>query len=235
MSSMRKKFKAVLFDLGGTLIKTAPVPEILKRILEAHGIQKPLDELASAQKEADNGLGLSDYETPSDEFWLKWNLKILRRLNVDQDSQNLARAISEKWWDFASLEIYPDVPETLNYLRVHGLKTGLVTNGFKSDIDQILSRVGLTGYFDIAVGVDAVGKPKPNREIFLFALDELGVDPHEAIFIGDTLKIDYEGAENVGLTGILIDRDDRVKNQVRRIRSLSEIRDYLNNSARRRP
>jgi len=235
MSDMKKKFKAVLFDLGGTLIKTAPVPEILKRILEVHGIQKPLDELASAQKEADNGLSLRDYEAPSDEFWLKWNLKILRRLNIDQDSRNLARAIGEKWWDFANLELYPDVLETLNYLRLHGLKTGLVTNGFKSDIDQILSKVGLTGYFDIAVGVDAVGKPKPNREIFLFALDKIGVDPHEAIFIGDTLKIDYEGAENVGLTAMLIDRDNRVKNQVRSIRTLAEIKNYLNNPTRRRP
>lgn len=32
-------FKAVLFDLGGTLIRTAEVPEIFRRILEAHGVK----------------------------------------------------------------------------------------------------------------------------------------------------------------------------------------------------
>ena len=38
MSSIR----AVLFDLGGTLIRTAPIPDIFMRILRKHGINPPL-------------------------------------------------------------------------------------------------------------------------------------------------------------------------------------------------
>ena len=227
MSGMHRRFRVVLFDLGGTLVKTAPVPEILKRILEAHGVQKPIDEIAFAQKEADNGLTLRDYATPSDKFWFEWNLKILRRLNVHKNLRRLAMAISEKWWDFADLKLYPDVKETLDCLKERGFKTGLVTNGFKSDIDEILPRVGLSGYFDIAVGVDAVGKPKPRKEIFLFALDKLNVDPNEAIFVGDTLEIDYEGAEKAGLAALLIDREDKVKDPVRKIGRLTEMKNYL--------
>lgn len=227
MSILQRRFKAVLFDLGGTLIKTAPVSEILRRILEAYGVQKPLSEVESAQKEADDQLTLRDYALPSDEFWIKWNMKILKRLGVERNLQYLARVIAEKWWDFADLELYPDVTETLNYLRQRGLKTGLVTNGFKSDIDEILPRVGLSGCFDVTIGVDAVGKPKPNKEIFLLALNRVNVHPHEAIFVGDSLEIDYEGAEKAGLTTLLIDREDKAKSNVRKIRKLTEIKEYL--------
>jgi len=227
MSGMHKRFKAVLFDLGGTLIKTAPVPEILKRILETYRVQKPISEIALAQKEADNGLTLKDYAIPSGKFWFKWNLKILRRLNVHKDLRHLARTIGDNWWNFADLELYPDVKETLDYLREHRFKTGLVTNGFKSDIDEILPRVGLSRYFDITVGVDAIGKPKPRKEIFLFALGKLNVHPNEAIFVGDTLEIDYEGAEKAGLTALLIDREDKVKDPVKKIRKLTEIKNCL--------
>ncbi len=227
ISGSHGRFKAILFDLGGTLIKTAPIPQILRKILEAHGIQKPITDIVSAHKEIDNQLTLGDYALPSDKFWFKWNMEVLRRLKVHRDLPYLARVISEKWWDFAGIELYPDVIETLNYLRQHEFKTGLVTNGFKSDIDEILPRVGLSRYFDATVGVDAVGKPKPNKEIFLFALNRLNVQPHEAIFVGDTFEIDYEGAEKAGLTALLIDRENKVKSNVKKIGKLTEVKRYL--------
>jgi len=227
MSSTHRRFKAVLFDLGGTLIRTAPVPDILKRILEAYGVKRPLIEIESAQVETEKQLTPPDYALPSDRFWIKWNSSILRRLRVQEDLEHLSRAIAQRWWDFADLELYSDVMETLDYLRRHGFKTGLVTNGFKSDIDEILPRVGLSGYFDVTVGVDAIGKPKPNKEIFLFALNKLNVNPHETVFVGDTLEIDYVGARKAGLTAFLIDREDKVKSSVRKMRELTDIKRYL--------
>ncbi|MFQ6095686.1 MAG: HAD family hydrolase [Candidatus Bathyarchaeia archaeon] len=224
---VRVRFKAVLFDLGGTLIKTAPIPEILRRILEAHGIQKSLSEIATAHRETESRLSLEDYAMPYDEFWIRWNLGILRGLKIQRNLRYLARVILEEWWDYADVELYPDVMGTLRYLRQYGFKTGIVTNGFKADIDEILSRVGLTGYFDVEVGVDAVGKPKPDREIFDFALKRLGVNHYEAVFVGDVLEIDYEGSAGAGLFAILLDRDDRVKEDVRKIRSLTELSEYL--------
>lgn len=102
-----------------------------------------------------------------------------------------------------------------------------MTNGFKSDADEVLPNFGLIGYFDVTVGVDAAGKLKPNREIFLFALNELNVQPNEDIFVRGTLNTDCEGAERAGLTAVLIDRENRVKSSVRKIRKLIEIERYL--------
>jgi len=227
MSSSYGRIKAVLFDLGGTLIKAAPVPEIFRRILKAYGVRKPLSKIASAQKEIDDQLTSADYGLPYGEFWAKWNLELLKRLGVQGDLLFMARTITERWWDFADLGLYSDVIETFDHLRRRGFKLGLVTNGFKSDIDAILPRVGLDGYFDIAVGVDDVGKPKPSKEVFLFALDRLNIRPSEAVFVGDALEADYEGAQRAGLTALLIDREDKIKGSFRKIRRLGEIGRYL--------
>ncbi|MEM2936279.1 MAG: HAD family hydrolase, partial [Candidatus Bathyarchaeia archaeon] len=186
--------KVVLFDLGGALIRTADVPEIFRRILEAHRIRSSLEEVSLAHRESEKQLRPEDYVMPSDEFWTRWNLRILEQLRIHENAQSLARTIAEQWWDYSDLELYPDVEETLKQLKNMGLKIGLVTNGFQSDIDQILPRVGLANFFDVTVGVDAVGKTKPSREIFLYALKKLGVSPQEALFVGDQIETDYEGA-----------------------------------------
>ena len=227
MSGNSARFKAVLFDLGGTLIDTTPIPEIIRRILEAHGIQRTLSDIAAAHIKTESEMSLEDYAMPYDEFWIKWNLGILKGLKIKRDLQYLARVILEKWWDYADVKLYPDVEETLRYLKRHDLKTGIVTNGFKKDIDDIMSKVGFAGYFELEVGVDAVGKPKPNRQIFDFALDKLGVSNHETIFVGDTVETDYEGSARAGLFPVLIDRDDGNKGEIRKIRKLMELGKYL--------
>jgi len=219
--------KAVLFDLGDTLIKTASVPEIFKRILAAHGIERPLQQIASAFREVDGQLSLEDYSLPYREFWRLYNVKILKRLGIHENLEALADTITDEWWCNADVKLYPDVKETLRMLKKKGLKTGIVTNGFQTDIKKILSMTRLTGVFDVTVGVDAVGKPKPNKEIFLYALEKMKIPPREALFVGDNLKTDYEGAESSGLKPILIDRNGEIKGKIRKIQDLREIVRYL--------
>jgi len=219
--------KAVLFDLGGTLIKNAPVPEILGRILALQGIQKPLAQIASAFKEVEEQLNPEDYMLPYKVFWRLFNGRILIRLDIRTNLEGLADAVTDAWWSNAELELYPDVKETLTELRKKGLKMGIVTNGFQKDIDDILSRTSLTGLFDVTVGVDAVGKPKPDRAIFLYALKKLGVAPQETVFVGDNPTADYEGAKNAGLNPLLIDRDGQRPGRFAKILDLGELSKYL--------
>jgi len=219
--------KAVLFDLGGTLIDTADIFEIWRRILEAHGIKRSLDKISSAHKETEKQFNPKDYPRLSDEFYITWNLHILKKLGICKNLQSLAGKISEEWWDHSDVRLYPDAEEALRQLKKMGLKMGLVTNGFQSDIDQILPRVGLANFFDVTVGVDAVGKTKPNREIFLYTLKKLGVSPQEVLFVGDQLETDYEGARKEGLQALLIDREDKIRKRVKKIRSLKEIAAHL--------
>jgi 2-haloalkanoic acid dehalogenase type II len=219
--------RAVLFDLGGTLIKTAPIPEIFHRILVAHGVkvkvqpnQQDLDEITAQTS-------LDDYGLPYEEFWRIYNAKALRRMGLKGNLDKLADTVGDEWWDNADLKLHADVRDTLKALRKKNLKIGLVTNGFRKDIEEILSRTGLAGQFDVTVGIDDVGKPKPEKEIFLYALKRLNISPSQALFVGDHPQADYEGAKVVGMKPLLVDRDNTVCRPFEKITDLTEVLKYI--------
>jgi len=212
---MRKTtgLKAVLFDLGGTLVKTASPPEIIRRILRKYGIDRRIEDIALAHQEAEESMLPEDYKLPYYEFWVKWNKKILGALQISEKVDFLARVLVDEWWDNADVELYPDVREVLEKLRKMGLKLGIITNAFKKDIEEIFARVNLPNFFDVTVGIDVIGKPKPNSQIFLYAIKKLNVKPYEAVFVGDSLENDYFGALKAGLKAVLIDRSSAIDNR----------------------
>lgn len=219
--------KAVLFDLGGTLVHTTEIPEVYKRILEAHGIKRFLKEISLAHEETEKNLDIQELATLFEEYWIRWNVQILKRLGIHDNARALAETIAEQWWDYSDIKLYPEVMETLKQLKSVGLKIGLVTNGLESDYGQILQKTGLLDFFDVTVGIDTVGKMKPNKDIFLYALNKLKVSPSETLFVGDQLEQDYEGSKKAGLRPLLIDRDDMIHSNAEKIRSLKEIANYL--------
>lgn len=222
------KIEAVLFDLGGTLIKTAPVSETMKKILEDFGVECLPEEVERAREAAEITVDIEELPILGDEFWLKWNTQILEYVGCYKNSRLLAEKIAKLWWQYANAELYPDAEETLKRLKQRGLKLGLVTNGLKSDLKDALPKVGLKGFFDVEITSDAVGKIKPHKEIFLHALKKLSVSPQEAVFVGDMVEYDYKGAETCGLKAVLIDRENKVKDDnVEKIGSLTEILAYI--------
>lgn len=215
--------KAVLFDLGETLVRIADVAEIHTRILDAHGIHRTREEIIAANKTAEIQLGLELMKTMSDEFWVKRNTLFLEQLGVS-GREDLARFISEHWWDYSDVALYPDAKETLSQLKQKGLKVGVITNGLESDVGKIMSKIQFDpSFFDVVVTVSTVNRIKPEQEIFRHALSILHVTPSEALFIGDTVEYDYEGAKKAGLTALLIDRHDRIAGDYEKIHDLREI------------
>ena len=70
----------------------------------------------------------------------------------------------------------------------------------------ILEREGLAGYFDTIVVSDAVGWRKPKPVIFEQALGHVGIEPRDALFVGDRVDIDVAGAQGVGMRAAWINR-----------------------------
>lgn len=84
--------------------------------------------------------------------------------------------------------------------------------------------------FDVIVGADTVRRVKPHPEAFRHALKRLGVKPEEALFIGDKTDDDYRGAEESGITPILIQRkagETSKGSGLRTIMSLGEIFQFI--------
>jgi 2-haloalkanoic acid dehalogenase type II len=218
--------KAVLFDLGGTLVKidNSKDPHVMKRMLKDCGVNRSLNDVSKEWVKSWEGLNFREMATLLDEFWVRQNAEVLRSLRVELNAERLARFVASHWWDYAEVSLYPDAQETLPRLKEEGLKIGLVTNGLQSDVNQILPKVGLQGFFDVVVVVDTLRKMKPDAEVFRYALEKMQTKPPEAIFVGDEIETDYEGARRYGLTSFLIDRDGKFQDKsVNRISSLKDL------------
>jgi len=217
----------VLFDLGGTLVKTERPPEVHRRILGAYGIKISLDEAVKAHMENEGEYDPGEMAKMGPTFWVEWNMKLLERLGVEENKEFLARKIDELWWDYASLEIYPDVVETLVYLRNKGVKLGIVTNWFLKDYQQILEKLALADYFDVVVGADTCARAKPDKELFLYAVNKLGASPEETLFVGDSVKYDFDGAQKAGLKPLLINRNKELSASSDTIENLIDVLEYV--------
>ncbi len=221
--------KAVLFDLGGTLVKTIEIPEIYRRILKQFEVDVTAEEISEAHKaneEKARHYIKAQLETGY-QYWYDWNRTVLESLGYGERSEYLGRMISDHWWDYADLELYPDVMETIDALREKGVRVGILTNGFKYDYIEILKMLGLSNFFDIVMGPDSCGYGKPDKRIFQYALDELDLEPNEVIYVGNDYEKDYVGAGEAGMVSLLIDRGQEIDGDASVIQSLIEILDNL--------
>jgi putative hydrolase of the HAD superfamily len=208
--------KAVLFDMGGTLVHVESAPEIFCRILRVHRAEYSINEVSEAWEKAKKQLSVEKMAEFGTRFWVEFNLLLLENLGIKEDALPLAEAIDKEWWDHANFSLYPEALFVLEKLKERGLKVGIVTNSLQADVEKVLAKLGLVGFFDVEVSVDAAGKAKPAKEIFTYAVKKLGLNPKDVLFIGDDLRIDYEGAEKAGLRALVIDREDKLTCNVRK-------------------
>jgi putative hydrolase of the HAD superfamily len=113
----------------------------------------------------------------------------------------LARALSserqrEKSALFGRLDA--DMLAALRELRHYGYKLAVVSNCFPEDVEA-WPTCPAAGYFDATVFSCAVGSAKPEPRIYLEAARLLGVEPANAVFIGDGGDDELVGAERAGL------------------------------------
>lgn len=98
----------------------------------------------------------------------------------------------------------PGALETIAELRERGLKTGLITV-CSEDVALLWEETPFHGLFDAEVFSATCGLRKPDPRIYRLALELLGVEPGEAVFVGDGANDELAGAERVGLRAIGVD------------------------------
>lgn len=95
--------------------------------------------------------------------------------------------------------------ETLVELRRRGYRVGLITV-CSDDVVDVWAETPFAGLFDATVFSCAVGMRKPDPRIYRLACDQLGVEPEQALFVGDGANDELAGAERVGMRAVLIHR-----------------------------
>lgn len=110
------------------------------------------------------------------------------------------------WQTVPGVEPFNDTLSVLETLKTAGYKIGLITNAMQPmwmrDIE--LQAYGILDYLDARLTSGDVGFMKPHPFIYWRALELLDVQPEEAIFVGDRPANDIAGANEAGLTSVLM-------------------------------
>jgi putative hydrolase of the HAD superfamily len=96
----------------------------------------------------------------------------------------------------------PGLKPMLQTLQAQNLKLGIITNGPSPFQERKIEAMGIAPYFSTVLVSTAEGVRKPDAEIFHRALTRLGVEPHEAVFVGDNPEADIAGAQAFGMRAV---------------------------------
>lgn len=195
------KYKAVLFDLDDTLLKTYPAKwaqhketarrfynaELTNNTLRQHW-GKPTRDLVGAYYGTDDTIEnmITNYRSLDEEF---------------------------------SKDLHDDSIKVLDYLAVHKVFIGLVTNAMRKTVLSDFTRLGINlNLFDVVQTFDEVGAYKPDPKVFEAILHKLAghdILAEHTLYVGDDIT-DYYAAKTAGVdfigvtTGIRTEADFRL-------------------------
>jgi phosphoglycolate phosphatase len=186
--------KAILFDLDGTLIDSAPdIASAVNELLDGRG----LPPLTLAQVKSMIGNGIEKLV----ERAFAASGRPLSKTALDEANREMApiyRRHLTRW-----TRPMPGAVEALARLHVAGIRLGVATNKPQAATREILLHFGLLERLGAIVGGDAVTRKKPAPEALLLALERLETAPSDALMVGDSIT-DVEAARAAGVPVALI-------------------------------
>jgi putative hydrolase of the HAD superfamily len=206
---MAEGLQAVLLDVDFTLFRPGPElgPEWYARAGARHGLVVDPERYEEARLAALADLQHHPELEHDEEIWVLFTEDVLRGMGAEGDGVRAsAESIVAEWERHENFFLYEDTLPTLERLRQHGLRIGLVSNG-QRDLEEFARHHRLD--VDAAVGSKTHGYVKPHRSIFETALEALGVTPDAAAMVGDSPADDIVGARALGMRAILLDREGR--------------------------
>lgn len=185
----------VMFDLDGTLLDS--VPDLTAAVNRALGeTGRPSVTLEQVRDWVGNGVrvlvrralaGSSEHAGVDD----KLAEEMLQRFNQAYGGDHILSTV------------YPGVIEFLDTLSARAIPMAIVTNKAERFVAPLLLEKGLAGYFDRIIGGDTLPWQKPSPEPLLHVLAEAGVEPTQALFIGDS-RSDVRAAAAAGVPCIAL-------------------------------
>jgi phosphoglycolate phosphatase len=173
-----KRVQALLFDLDGTLVDSAP-------------------DIAVAVNAVMVKDGIAPLSVPAVRSLIGEGVRRLVEKAYALQGQSLgSHILEERTESFETLYAsaiavhtrpYPGVVKVLKDVRGMGLKTAVVSNKLQHLTDQLLATLGLDGLFDYICGARDDLPKKPAPDMLHYTLAQLGVEPSEALFIGDSI------------------------------------------------
>ena len=205
--------RGVVFDYGRTLVTFEyPTEELLEvmrdfrpRIETALGVPAPRAEaiLEDVLLPLENVIASMsedevDYLEVYRDAWASAGMKLPDGLLHEiLDAEQMC-------WDRA-VRLDPDALHLLSWLGVHGIKRAVCSNApFPPEMmRRQVDTNGVGEVVDAVVFSSEVGRRKPAPEVYLAALNAIGVEPRDALFVGDRVREDYEGPRALGMRAVI--------------------------------
>ncbi|HSI22208.1 MAG TPA: phosphoglycolate phosphatase [Methylophilaceae bacterium] len=170
--------KAVVIDLDGTLLHTAPdLAEASNRMLAELGMPPVAEETVKSYI----GNGVAQL--------IKRVLTGTMHGEPDPELFERARKIYDRHYsEVFSLysRPFPDVVEGLEAFKKAGYRMGCITNKIAKYTEPLLKDTGLHDYFELVLSGDTLPKMKPDPMQLLHACEEWGITPDQMLLIGDS-------------------------------------------------
>ena len=215
-SSLSRKFKAVLFDLDGTLRHHLPTGgEAFSQYLKGVNVHVSQEDEIRAERWAHfyfaHSLELqADQQTFQDDskkFWVNFTKRRLIALGLSNAQANeLAADVSAHMGTNYKPEVFipEEAPMLLTALNNAGYILGVVSNR-DEPFHEELKELRLDSYFRFALAGGEVQSFKPDVRIFQKGLELAGTSAPETMYIGDNYFADIVGAHRAGLVPVLLD------------------------------
>jgi putative hydrolase of the HAD superfamily len=194
------RFRAVVFDLFGTLAPAFPTPEYERSLVdmaEAVGVDAP----AFMRLREDTG----DERTTGRLVSIEANVQIIcEAVGVRPTQAQLAQAARVRA-EACRRFLVPrrDTAPTLKAIKAAGLGIGLVSD-CSAEVPQVWPELPYAALVDVPVFSCQAGVQKPDPRIYRLAAEGLDVAPEDCIYVGDGFSRELSGASSVGMHAILL-------------------------------
>ncbi len=197
------KYKAVIFDLFGTLVDIFSLSEyedVLGSLAAALGATSGDFKRVWYETSHERNIGIFQTSPASIRF-------ICEKLGITADDEKvkLATTIRREYLTRA-MKPRRDALEVLSRLRSNGMKTGLVSNCSPITV-EVWPETPFPPLFDVTVFSCSAGVRKPDPAIYNIATEKLAVMPENCLYVGDGDSNELTGAEAVGLNPVMIHLD----------------------------
>ncbi len=178
--------KAVVFDLDGTLLDTAPeFIEVVQALRAEHQLD-PMDPVSIRSVVSDGARAMVSLALGLAQDHADFESRRLRFLDIYR--QDLGRATQP----------YPGIEDLIATLAEARIAWGISTNKPSWLTEPLLERLALEPMPASVVCPDHVSRPKPDPEPLLLNCEQLGCAPQEVVYIGDHLR-DIEAGRAAGM------------------------------------
>jgi HAD superfamily hydrolase (TIGR01509 family) len=103
----------------------------------------------------------------------------------------------------------PTIQQTIRQLKQIGFGIGLVSNSGRELVEKILGAIGVEAALFDTIVTSNEAKPKPSPEPYLLAVENLGCNRNEAVYVGDREEAELRPARELGLKTVLVSAEKR--------------------------